>query len=104
MVVSEVTRTRTRKDKGPVVNAPAPPEVQDASESSWANPRSASPRLLERKAYVMVDALKKSISTMTDTIMRQVLEHVQRAMEAANASRPLPYFDYVPTTGCEPSY
>ncbi|KAJ8429243.1 hypothetical protein Cgig2_026279 [Carnegiea gigantea] len=39
---------------------------------------------------------------MTDTITWQVSEQVQRAMEATNAARPLPNFDYVPTTGCEP--
>ncbi|KAJ8445072.1 hypothetical protein Cgig2_022592 [Carnegiea gigantea] len=34
---------------------------------------------------------------MTDTITRQVLEQVERAMEAAKSARPLPHFDYVPT-------
>ncbi|KAJ8431110.1 LOW QUALITY PROTEIN: hypothetical protein Cgig2_015678 [Carnegiea gigantea] len=41
---------------------------------------------------------------MTDTITRQVLEQVKRAMEAANSARPLPHFHYVPTTGCKPSH
>ncbi|KAJ8437658.1 hypothetical protein Cgig2_028596 [Carnegiea gigantea] len=41
---------------------------------------------------------------MADTITRQVSEQVQKAMEAVNASRPLPHFDYMPTTGCEPSH
>jgi len=69
MVVSEATR-QTPKDKAPAVNTSAPPEVQDASESSRANPLSASPRLPERKAYVTVDALKNFLSVMTDTIIR----------------------------------
>jgi len=34
MVASETARARTRKDKAPAVNASAPPEAQDASESS----------------------------------------------------------------------
>ncbi|KAJ8437287.1 hypothetical protein Cgig2_006391 [Carnegiea gigantea] len=41
---------------------------------------------------------------MTDTIMSQVFEQVKKAVEAANSARPLPYFDYMPTTGCEPSH
>ncbi|KAJ8432365.1 hypothetical protein Cgig2_014984 [Carnegiea gigantea] len=44
------------------------------------------------------------MTVMTDTIIRQVSEQVERAMEAANSARPLPHFDYVPTTGCEPSH
>jgi len=52
----------------------------------------------------MVDALKNFMSTMTNTINRQVSEQVRRAMEAANSSRPLPHFDYVPTNGGEPSH
>ncbi|KAJ8426975.1 hypothetical protein Cgig2_010206 [Carnegiea gigantea] len=35
---------------------------------------------------------------MTDTIMQQVTEHVNKAMEAANSARPLPTFDYAPAT------
>ena len=45
----------------------------------------------------MMDALKKLIFTMTDTIMQRVTKEVKKAMEAANAARPLPNFDYVPT-------
>ncbi|KAJ8425846.1 LOW QUALITY PROTEIN: hypothetical protein Cgig2_033941 [Carnegiea gigantea] len=48
----------------------------------------------------MVDALKNIMSIITDTITRQV----QRAMEPVNAARPLPHFDYVPTTGYELSH
>ncbi|KAJ8421148.1 hypothetical protein Cgig2_027446 [Carnegiea gigantea] len=44
------------------------------------------------------------MSVMTETITRHVSEYVKRAMEAANSARPLPYFDYVPTAGCEPSH
>ncbi|KAJ8435871.1 hypothetical protein Cgig2_028579 [Carnegiea gigantea] len=44
------------------------------------------------------------MSTMTDTIIRQVSEQVQMAMETANSTRPLPYFDYMATTACEPSH
>ncbi|KAJ8441264.1 hypothetical protein Cgig2_013679 [Carnegiea gigantea] len=41
---------------------------------------------------------------MTDTIPRQVSEHVKRAMEATNSSRPLPRFDYLPAHACEPPH
>ncbi|KAJ8427148.1 hypothetical protein Cgig2_017239 [Carnegiea gigantea] len=51
----------------------------------------------------MVDALKNSMSTMTDAIIQQVFEQVKKAMEYASPARPLPHFDYVPTTGCESS-
>ncbi|KAJ8446482.1 LOW QUALITY PROTEIN: hypothetical protein Cgig2_028449 [Carnegiea gigantea] len=34
---------------------------------------------------------------------RRVNEHVKKAVEAANSTRPLPHFNYVPTEGCEPS-
>ncbi|KAJ8424154.1 hypothetical protein Cgig2_001616 [Carnegiea gigantea] len=44
------------------------------------------------------------MSTMTDTIMQQVTEQVKKAMEASSSARPLPHFDYVPTTSCEPSH
>ena len=67
MVINEPTRAQTRKDKAPAVNSSTPPEVQDASESLWANPQSASLPLPEREAYVTVDALKNFMSTMTDT-------------------------------------
>ncbi|KAJ8446983.1 hypothetical protein Cgig2_006611 [Carnegiea gigantea] len=43
-------------------------------------------------------------SSEIDTIMQQVSEQVLRAMEAANFARLLPYFDYIPPTGCEPSH
>ncbi|KAJ8427550.1 hypothetical protein Cgig2_003113 [Carnegiea gigantea] len=44
------------------------------------------------------------MSTMTDTIMQQVSKQVKKAVEAATFARPLPHFDYIPTTGCEPSH
>ncbi|KAJ8446960.1 hypothetical protein Cgig2_006588 [Carnegiea gigantea] len=44
------------------------------------------------------------MSVTTETITRHVSEQVKWAMEAANLAKPLPYFDYVPTTGCEPSH
>ena len=50
----------------------------------------------------MVDALKNIMSTMTETVTRQVLEQVKRAMEAANSAKVLPHFDYVPNHGDEP--
>ena len=90
--------------QGPTINISAPPEVQDASGSSRENSRSASPRLSKREAYVTVDALKNFMIVMTDTINRQVLAQVKRATEAANSTKPLPHFDYVPTAGCEPSH
>ncbi|KAJ8433007.1 hypothetical protein Cgig2_010983 [Carnegiea gigantea] len=43
------------------------------------------------------------MSTITDAIMRQVSEQVQRAMEVVNSARPLPHFDYMTTAACEPS-
>ncbi|KAJ8426884.1 hypothetical protein Cgig2_002732 [Carnegiea gigantea] len=52
----------------------------------------------------MVDALKNIMSTMTDTITRQVSEYVKRAMEAANSARPLTHFNYIPTYGGKPSH
>ncbi|KAJ8435163.1 hypothetical protein Cgig2_007784 [Carnegiea gigantea] len=51
----------------------------------------------------MVDAFKNFMSAMTDTIMQQVSKQVQTAVEAVSTARPLPHFEYVPTTGCEPS-
>ncbi|KAJ8426991.1 hypothetical protein Cgig2_033849 [Carnegiea gigantea] len=44
------------------------------------------------------------MSAMTDTIMQQVTEQVKKAMEAASSPRPLPHFDYMPNTGCQPSH
>ena len=102
MVVSEAARAWMHKDKAPAVNTSTPLEVQDASESSWANPRSASPPLPEREAYVTVDALKNFMSTMTDTITRQVSEQVKRVVDVAKSARLLPHFDYTPTHRGEP--
>jgi len=104
MVVSEATQARTRKDKAPAVNISALSEVQDASQSLQANPWSASPRPLERETYVTVDTLKNFMSVMTETITRQVSQQVKWALEAANSARRLPYFDYLPTAGCESSH
>jgi len=70
MVVSEATRAWTRKDKTPTVNTSGAPEVQDASDSSQANPWSASPHPSKREAYVTVDTLKNFMSDMTETITR----------------------------------
>ncbi|KAJ8438791.1 hypothetical protein Cgig2_023825 [Carnegiea gigantea] len=44
------------------------------------------------------------MSTITDTITRQVSEQVKRAMEAANSTKPFLHFDYVSTNGCKPSH
>jgi len=74
MVVSKAARAWTQKDKAPAVNTFASPKVQDTSESSRENPRSASPHLPEREAYVTVDNLKIFMSVMTETIPRQVIE------------------------------
>ncbi|KAJ8429446.1 hypothetical protein Cgig2_015298 [Carnegiea gigantea] len=41
---------------------------------------------------------------MTDTILQQVTKLVKRTMEVVNSTRPLATFDYVPTTGYEPSH
>jgi len=99
MVVSEPMRVRTRRYKEPATEAKALPEAQDASESSRANSRLIDQRPSEREAYVTVDALKNSMSTMTNTIVQQVSEQVEKAMEAA---RPLPHFDYMPNTRSSP--
>ena len=104
MVVSEATRAQTRRGKAPAGNTSTPPEVQNASESSRANPQSASLRPPKREAYITVDTLKNFMSVMTKSVTRQVLEQVKWAMEATNSARPLPHFDYVPTVGCEPSH
>ncbi|KAJ8419305.1 LOW QUALITY PROTEIN: hypothetical protein Cgig2_007976 [Carnegiea gigantea] len=44
------------------------------------------------------------MTTMTDTILQQVIGQVKKTMEAVNLARPLPTLDYVPTAGCEPSH
>jgi len=62
--------------------SPSTPEVQDASEGSWANPHSVRPRQPKWEAYVTVDTLKNLMSTITVTIMQQVTEQVKKAMEA----------------------
>lgn len=49
-----------------------------------------------------MDALKNFMSTMTDTIMQQVSEQVKKALEAASYARPLPRFDYMPSTAASP--
>jgi len=89
MVVSEVTRAWTRRDKAPVVDISAPPMVEDASESSRESPRAARASPPKREAYVMVNALKSLISTMADAITRQVSEQVKRAMEVAGSTKPV---------------
>ena len=85
-----------------MVEASIPPEAQDVAESSWAKLWSTTTHPPEREAYVTVDALKNFMSVMTDTIMRQVSEQVQRAIEVADLARPLSPFGYVSTTGYEP--
>jgi len=52
----------------------------------------------------MMDALKNLMSTMTNAIMQQASEQVKKAVEAVSFTRPLPLFEYVPTTGYEPSH
>ncbi|KAJ8430913.1 LOW QUALITY PROTEIN: hypothetical protein Cgig2_015395 [Carnegiea gigantea] len=52
----------------------------------------------------MVDALKNLMSTMTDSITRQVSEQVKRVIKATNLARPLPHCDYIPTHGGELSH
>ena len=58
VVVSDVICVRSRRGKSLMTDTPMALEVQDALESSWANPRSVEQRLPEREVYVMVDALK----------------------------------------------
>ncbi|KAJ8426727.1 hypothetical protein Cgig2_011548 [Carnegiea gigantea] len=84
--------------------APIPPEVQDTSGSSQANPHSAGQSPPEREAYVTVDTLKNLLSNISDTTIQQATEQVKQAMAIANAARPPPTFDCVPSTGYEPSH
>ena len=74
MVMSKATRAHTRRDKTPAANISAPPEVQEALESSRVSRRAANPPTPEREAYVTVGTLKNFVSTMTDAITRQVSE------------------------------
>ncbi|KAJ8425224.1 hypothetical protein Cgig2_002963 [Carnegiea gigantea] len=48
-----------------------------------------------------MDALKNLMTTMTDSILQQVTEHVRKTMKVVSSMRPLPTFDYVPTAGCK---
>jgi len=98
MMVSEATRARAMRDKAPAMEAPAPPEAEDASKSSRADSRSIGPYPAGREAYVKVDALKNLMSTMIDTKIQQVSEQVKKVMQAVSSARPLPRFEYVPTT------
>ena len=98
MVVSDATRADSGRDKALMTDAPAAPEMQDASESSQANPRSIGQRPPEREACIKVGALKNFMTTMTDTILQQVTEQVKKTMEVMGSMRPLPAFDYVPTS------
>ncbi|KAJ8424602.1 hypothetical protein Cgig2_011529 [Carnegiea gigantea] len=41
---------------------------------------------------------------MIEAIIQKASEQVKKAVEAASFVRPLPRFECVPTTGCEPSY
>ena len=69
MAVSDVTHAHSRRDKALSTDALVAAEVQDASESSRANPRSVGQWPPEREAYITVDALKNFMTTMTDTIL-----------------------------------
>jgi len=69
MVVSDVTRARSRRDKAPMVVIPATLVVGYASESSRANPPRSGSAPPEWKAYVTMDTLKNLMTTMTDTIL-----------------------------------
>ncbi|KAJ8440250.1 hypothetical protein Cgig2_001585 [Carnegiea gigantea] len=62
-----------------------------------------------RSRLAQLDSLDPPISTpgnfmttMTDTFLQQVTEQVKKTMEVVSFMRPLPTFDYVPTTGCGP--
>ena len=104
MVASAATRVRSKKDKVPTIEVLAARMVEDVLESSQMNLRSVGQCPLEREAYFRVDAFKNFMTSMTNNILRQVTEQVKRAMEAVNAIKPLPTFDYVPTTECELSH
>ncbi|KAJ8421202.1 LOW QUALITY PROTEIN: hypothetical protein Cgig2_002636 [Carnegiea gigantea] len=51
-----------------------------------------------------MDALKNFIIAIADTILQQVTEQVKKTIEAVNSMRPLPTFNYAPTTGCKSSH
>ncbi|KAJ8450745.1 hypothetical protein Cgig2_021217 [Carnegiea gigantea] len=104
MIVSDAIHAHSRRDKAPMTDAPVASKVQDALESSWANPRSVRQRLPEREAYVTVHALKNFMTTMTDTILQHLTEQVKKTIEVVSSIRSLPAFDYVPTAECEPSH
>ena len=69
-----------------MTEVPVAPEVQDPLESFGAKPRSVGSRQPKQEAYLTVDALKKLMSTMTDTIIQQVTEQVKKVMEAASST------------------
>jgi len=74
MAVSDTTRAGARRDKAPITEASIPPEAMDASESSRVDPRQVVQPPARQEAFVMVDALKNFMFTMTDVIMQQVSE------------------------------
>ena len=91
MVVSDATRAQTRRDNALAAGTSAPPMVEEACESSRASPWAGRAPPQEREAYVTVDALKGIMSTMVDTIRRQVTEQVRRAPEVAGTDEhPIP--------------
>ena len=104
MVVNEATRARDRRDKAPATKARALPEAENASKSPRDDPRSVGLPSAGWEAYIMVDALKNFMSTMTDTIMQQISKQVKKVEEAVSSTWPLPCFKCVPAAGCEPSY
>ncbi|KAJ8430162.1 LOW QUALITY PROTEIN: hypothetical protein Cgig2_028048 [Carnegiea gigantea] len=60
---------------------------------------------IECPTLVVASALaRRDLFTDPENMDSQVTEQVKKAMEAANSARPLPHFDYVPTTGCELSH
>ncbi|KAJ8430594.1 hypothetical protein Cgig2_001679 [Carnegiea gigantea] len=44
------------------------------------------------------------MSTVTGSIIQQVSKQVKKAVEPTSSARPLPCFEYMSATGCEPSH
>jgi len=103
MIASEATRARTWRARA-LRSTPQHPLRLRMPQRVRGHIPGRLVYVFQREAYVTVDALKNFMSVMTDTITRQVSEHVRRAMEAANSARPLPHFGYVPAPSCKPSH
>jgi len=98
MVVSDATRGRIRRDKQPTTNpidmniggpfgVPVP---HDTSQSSQACPPLNEYRTPSGKAYIKIDAFKNFMAMVTDSLLQQVMDHVERAVEETTHRNTLP--------------